>query len=118
MVDVNLLAVAAATENMARNGVTNARAFLSDGVPEDAAQRYDVVATNPPFHVGRSVDHDIAAAFIERARRSLKPGGRFFLIGNQFIRYDRLLGTAFEQVECLAATTSYHVWSAASLPVV
>jgi 16S rRNA (guanine1207-N2)-methyltransferase len=113
MVDVNLLAVAAASENMARNGVSNARAFLSDGLPEDAAQRYDLVATNPPFHVGRSIEHGIAAAFIERARRSLKPGGRFLLIGNQFIRYHRLLGTAFEQVECLAATRSYRVWSAA-----
>ena len=113
MVDVNLLAVAAANENMAGNGITNARAFLSDGVPEDAAQCYDLVVTNPPFHVGRSVDHDIAAAFIDRARRSLKPGGRLFLIGNQFIRYDRMLGTAFEQVECLVATRSYRVWSAA-----
>src|SRR5262249_24686100 len=51
MVDVNIFAVAAAEENIRRNGVANAHAFPSDGVPEGAARRYDVVATNPPFHV-------------------------------------------------------------------
>jgi 16S rRNA (guanine1207-N2)-methyltransferase len=112
MVDVSLLAVAAASENIARNGIANARAFLSDGVPEDTAERYDVVATNPPFHVGKSTQYDIGRAFIERARPALKPGGQFFLIGNQFIRYDQLLRSAFERVACLATTRSYRVWSA------
>ena len=112
MVDVNILAVAAARENIARGGIAGARAFPSDGVPEDAARRYDVVATNPPFHIGKSIDYDVTGAFIERARLALKPGGRFFLVSNQFIRYDQLLRSAFEQVECLATTRSYRVWSA------
>jgi 16S rRNA (guanine1207-N2)-methyltransferase len=118
MVDVNILAVAAARENIACSGIAGAQAFASDGVPENAARRYDVVATNPPFHIGKSVDYDVASAFVERARLALRPGGRFFLVSNQFIRYDRLLRSAFEQVEGLSATRSYRVWSASSLPVV
>jgi 16S rRNA (guanine1207-N2)-methyltransferase len=118
MVDVNIFAVAAAEENIGRNGVANAHAFPNDGVPEGAARHYDVVATNPPFHVGKAIEYDVTHAFVERAPGALKPGGRLFLVANQFIRYDQLLRSAFERVECVAATKSYRVWSATQLPVV
>jgi 16S rRNA (guanine1207-N2)-methyltransferase len=112
MVDANILAVAAAGENIARNCIANARAVPSDGVPESAERHYDVVATNPPFHIGKAVDYDTARTFIERARMALKPGGRLILVANQFIRYEPLLRSVFGQVECLAATRSYRVWGA------
>ncbi|HJZ48346.1 MAG TPA: methyltransferase [Roseiflexaceae bacterium] len=118
MVDVNLLAVAAATENIARAGIANARAFASDGVPEGSARRYDAVISNPPFHVGRSIDYDVARAFIERATRALMPGGQLILVANQFLRYDQVLRPAFEQVICLASNRSYNVWSATNRAVV
>jgi 16S rRNA (guanine1207-N2)-methyltransferase len=118
MVDVNLLAVAAASENIARNGIAGARAFASDGVPEGVARRYDVVVTNPPFHVGKPIDGDITRAFIERAQRALEPGGRLILVANQFLRYDQLLHSAFADVACLASNRSYRVWSATNLAVV
>jgi 16S rRNA (guanine1207-N2)-methyltransferase len=118
MVDVNLLAVAAAGENIARNSISHARAFASDGVPDGPARRYDVVVTNPPFHVGKPVDGDVARAFIERARYGLEPGGQLVLVANQFLRYDQVLRSAFEQVTCLASNQSYRVWSATNLAVV
>lgn len=118
LVDVNLLAVAAASENCARNDVPQARAFASDGVPEGPAQRYDVVVTNPPFHVGKPVDGDVARAFIERAGQALKPGGQLILVANQFLRYEQVLRSTFEHVVCLAANPSYRVWSAANRAVV
>jgi 16S rRNA (guanine1207-N2)-methyltransferase len=118
MVDVNLLAVAAASENCARNGAAQARAFASDGVPEGPAQRYDLVLTNPPFHVGKPVDGDVARAFIERAGQALKPGGQLILVANQFLRYEQVLRSTFEDVACLAANPSYRVWAAANRAVV
>ncbi|HEU5097547.1 MAG TPA: methyltransferase [Roseiflexaceae bacterium] len=118
LVDANLLAVAAADENCLRNGITNARAFASDGVPDGPAQRYDVVATNPPFHVGKPVDSGVARAFIERARHALKPGGKLILVANQFLRYEQVLRSAFEDVACLASNPSYRVWSAMNRAVV
>jgi len=117
MVDVNLLAVAAAGENSVRNG-TQARAFASDGVPDGPSQRYDVVVTNPPFHVGKPVDSDVARAFIDRARHALKPGGQLTLVANQFLRYDQVLGSTFEDVVCLASNRSYRIWSATNRAVV
>jgi 16S rRNA (guanine1207-N2)-methyltransferase len=112
LVDVNLLAVAAATENIALNTIDGARAFASDGVPHGQAGRYDLVLTNPPFHVGKAVDYMIAQAFIAQTRRALKPGGQLVLVANQFIRYDQVLNSAFERVVCLAETRSYRVWQA------
>jgi 16S rRNA (guanine1207-N2)-methyltransferase len=112
LVDVNLLAVAAAAENIALNRVDGARAFASDGVPSGRAGWYDLVLTNPPYHIGKAVDYEIAHAFIARTRRALKPGGQFVLVANQFLRYDKLLRSAFERVACLAETRSYRVWQA------
>jgi len=118
LADVNLLAVAAAGENIVHNRITQARAFASDGVPEGAARRYDLVVSNPPFHVGKAVDRDIARAFIERAQQALEPRGQLMLVANQFLRYDQVLRAAFEQVTCLASNRSYRVWSATNLGVV
>jgi 16S rRNA (guanine1207-N2)-methyltransferase len=118
LVDVNLLAVAAAGANILHNRIAQARAFASDGVPEGAARRYDLVVSNPPFHVGKSVDGDIARAFIERAQQALVPGGQLILVANQFLRYDQVLRATFEQVTCLASNRSYRVWSATNRAVV
>jgi 16S rRNA (guanine1207-N2)-methyltransferase len=118
LVDANLLAVAATQENIGRNRIAQARAFASDGVPEGMARRYDLVVSNPPFHVGKSVDGDIARAFIERAGQTLVPGGQLILVANQFLRYDQVLGEVFEQVTCLASNRSYRVWRAANRAVV
>lgn len=118
LVDANLLAVASATENIAINGIAGARACAGDGVPAGAAERYDVVATNPPFHLGKAVDYEVARAFIEGARRALKSGGRFYLVANQFIRYDQLLRVSFARVTCVAETRSYRVWRSDKLQVV
>jgi 16S rRNA (guanine1207-N2)-methyltransferase len=118
LVDANLLAVAAAQENITRNRIAQARAFASDGVPEGAVRRYDLVVSNPPFHVGKSVDGDIARMFIERARQALVPGGQLILVANQFLRYDQVLRAAFEQVICLASNRSYSVWCATNRAVV
>jgi 16S rRNA (guanine1207-N2)-methyltransferase len=118
LVDTNLLAVAAAQENIVRNHIVQARAFASDGVPEGKARRYDLVVSNPPFHVGKSVDGDVARVFIERARQALVPGGQLILVANQFLRYDHVLRAAFEQVSCLASNRSYSVWRATNWAVV
>lgn len=114
MVDANLLAVASAAENIALNGVAAARAFAGDGVPAGAERRYDVVATNPPFHVGKSTDYDVTQAFIDGARRALAPGGRLYLVANRFLKYEPWLRAAFERVACVAETRGYRVWKAAS----
>ena len=70
-----------------------ARAVWSDltlDVPE--AHGYDVVLTNPPFHVGRRVVAALSAGFVAAAGAALRPGGRLWLVANAALPFERLLG--------------------------
>jgi 16S rRNA (guanine1207-N2)-methyltransferase len=109
MVDVNLLAIAAARENIAGNHISNADAFPSDAFNAVRNRRYDLIASNPPFHTGKSVDFEVTHAFVEHARSVLEPGGQLLLVANKFIRYDHLMQATFDTVECLVETNKYHV---------
>ncbi|HNP86548.1 MAG TPA: methyltransferase [Kouleothrix sp.] len=113
LVDANILAVASASATLARNTIGNARAYAADGIPAAHLPSYDLVLSNPPFHVGKTIDYEVAQAFIRQTRQALRPNGQFVLVANQFLRYDRLLVAHFEHVACLAQTSSFRVWRAA-----
>jgi 16S rRNA (guanine1207-N2)-methyltransferase len=49
---------------------------------------FDVILSNPPFHVGRGVVLDVAAEFIACAQRRLKPGGAVYIVANDFLPYE------------------------------
>lgn len=112
LLDVDLLAVAAARENLSAHAVANARALPSDGLAAVAGERYELAVTNPPFHSGKAVAYDAAHAFIAGAARLLEPGGTLLLVANRFIRYDTLLGELFARVETVAADRGYRVLAA------
>lgn len=121
MVDVNLLAVAAARENITANHIARARAFPSEVFSAVVGERYDLVVTNPPFHVGKAVDYDVAHALIRLAGRVLAPDGKLVLVANRFIRYDQHLRAHFRQVGKLGESSRYQVLEAArpfDMPVV
>jgi 16S rRNA (guanine1207-N2)-methyltransferase len=56
---------------------------------------FDIIVTNPPFHVGGAVILDVAQAFVEAAAARLRPGGGFFLVANPFLKYEPLLEARF-----------------------
>lgn len=111
MVDSNIYAVAAAQHNIASYGLGNARAVAGD-VRAGGAGPFDLVVTNPPFHTGKAVDHDVAREFVAYAAEALAPGGRFVLVANTFLRYNATLAQRFRLVETIASTSRYTVWSA------
>jgi 16S rRNA (guanine1207-N2)-methyltransferase len=112
MVDTNLLAIAAAQANLALYGIQNAQAFLSDALEAVIDRRYTHVVTNPPFHVGHSVDYQVTQAFIQQAWQVLEPGGQLLLVANKFIRYDLEMTPLFKHVERMAETNRYQLLSA------
>ena len=107
--DANMLAVAAARHNVAANGTPGARVFATDAFSAVANERYDVVVTNPPFHAGKTVDFEMAHAFIAHAGAALRPGGYFMLVANRFIPYGQSLRDIFTSVECIARTGRFQV---------
>lgn len=91
----DLVSVLSLERSLAENRLT-ARVLHSD-VDEALTEGevFDIIVTNPPFHVGGAVILDVAQAFVEAAAARLKPGGGFFLVANPFLKYEPLLEERF-----------------------
>jgi 16S rRNA (guanine1207-N2)-methyltransferase len=112
MLDVNLLAVAAAQANVERLELHQAEVLASDALEAVAGRSFDLILTNPPFHAGKAVDTRMAAAFLAQARVALAPGGHLLLVANRFLPYERILMPHFAHVEVAAQTAAYRVLAA------
>ncbi len=113
LVDHSAAALAACRATLELNGVTNAEILASDCAEAVRDRRFDVVATNPPFHQGLGVEFDVAQQFVRDAARVLvKEGGRLYLVANRFIRYERVMGALFSQVKTAYEDNRFRVLEA------
>lgn len=95
MVDADAEAVRSAHRSAATAGLDRYRALTSDVGAAVLDERFDVVVTNPPFHVGKATDLDLPLQFIEDARTVLAPGGRLFLVANRTLPYEHAIQRRF-----------------------
>jgi len=108
MVDKDFIAVDYANRNAARNGLTNARAQLSNGFTEiDLGLRFDLIASNIPAKVGR----ELLAILLHDAHARLRPGGRLYLVTINGLRQymKRNLGEVFGNYDKLKQGPHYTV---------
>ena len=108
-VDVDSDALASARESAAVNGIAGATVVPSDAVSKVADRRFDVVVANPPFHVGRSTEYDVATEFIRGAATVLGPCGRAYVVANRFLPYEAVVREAFGNVETVQVDRRYKV---------
>lgn len=94
-VEDDLVSVLSMKRSLEENGLE--ATLLHSDVDSDLTReaRFDIIVTNPPFHVGGAVILDVAQAFVSVAAARLRPGGRFFLVANPFLKYEPLLEEAF-----------------------
>jgi 16S rRNA (guanine1207-N2)-methyltransferase len=92
-----------------QSGLANVQVLPSDGVQAVRAQRFDLVVTNPPFHLGGIQTTGIAERFIREAAQVLRPRGRFYLVANRFLKYEPTLRACFKSVEEVGGNTRYKV---------
>lgn len=109
LLDASLASVAAARRLLEERGLTNAQALASDGLQAVREQRFDLIATNPPFHVGGIQTTAIAERFIREAAQVLRPRGRFYLVANRFLKYEPALRSCFGTVEEVSGNTRFKV---------
>ncbi len=109
MVDASLAAVDSARRMIEQRGIHNALALASDGTQAVREQRFDLVVTNPPFHVGGIQTTDIARRFIREAAQVLRPRGRFYLVANRFLKYEPTMREAFTTFEEVAGNARFKV---------
>jgi 16S rRNA (guanine1207-N2)-methyltransferase len=113
LVDVSLPAVASAGRNLAAAGLTNARAIAGDSFGTVPGERYDLIVTNPPFHIGKAVDFESARRFMRESCDALTPQGQLLLVANTFLPYEQVLRERYRRVEQVAATARFQVLRAA-----
>src|SRR5713226_1392010 len=109
MVDASLVAVDAAQHMIEQNGLTNAQVLPGDGAQELLEQRFDLVVTNPPFHIGGIQTTEIAERFIREAAQVLRPRGRFYLVANRFLKYEPTMRECLKTVEEGGGNTRFKV---------
>ena len=109
MVDASLATVDAARRMVEQSGLTNVQVLASDGTQAVKAQRFDLVVTNPPFHLGGIQTIEIGERFIREAAQVLRPRGRLYLVANRFLKYERTLRACFQTVEEVGGNTRYKV---------
>ncbi|WP_189067659.1 class I SAM-dependent methyltransferase [Deinococcus radiotolerans] len=100
LVDGDMPSVRSAQATLTASGLSGA-ALHSDVDAELGGATFDVILTNPPFHVGRGVVLDVAREFIAAAGRRLRPGGTLHLVANDFLPYEADLRALGEVTETL-----------------
>ncbi len=116
LVDVSLASVDATRRLLAERQVSNAQVLVSDGIQAVREQRFDLVVTNPPFHLGGVQTTAIAERFIREAATVLRPRGRFYLVANRFLKYETTLQASFGNVEEVSGNARFKVLRASGLP--
>lgn len=109
LVDVSLSAVDMAQHMVQESGLTNVRVLPSDGAQAVLAQHFDLVVTNPPFHVGGIQTIETAERFIHEAAQVLRPRGCFYLVANRFLKYEPTLRACFHEVKEVGGDRRYKV---------
>lgn len=112
MVDASLVAVDIASQAIKESGLTNICVLPGDSAQAVLDQRFDLVATNPPFHQGGIQTNEIAHRFIRDAAHVLQPQGRFYLVANRFLKYETVLSTHFGRIDEVGGNSRYKVYLA------
>ena len=107
-IDDDLLAVHSTYHNAKTFGL-DIRCLHSDvDVELKSNEHFDVVLSNPPFHVAKQVRLELPHAFIAAAFKHLKIGGEFVFVANKALDYEPLLAE-FSYWEMLASNHAFKV---------
>lgn len=114
-VDVSFQAVACARENAERNGLGDQeriRFKVMESLSEVERDSLDYVLCNPPFHQVQVIGDLIAWRMFQQARKTLKTGGEFRVVGNRHLGYHIKLKRIFGHCEVLASSSKFVVLKA------
>ncbi|NOQ34628.1 MAG: methyltransferase [Methylococcaceae bacterium] len=113
-VDESFMAVDSAkqTFNQAFNHQREAQFYITDALSKFAADSMDLIICNPPFHQQNTVGDHIALTMFTQARKVLKKGGQFWVIGNRHLGYHSRLKKYFSESHTVAANKKFVIISA------
>lgn len=112
LVDADIDAVRSASRTMAAAGLTEARIVASDIADAVRNERFDVVVSNPPFHIGKATALDVPIQFMREAHHVLNTHGRLMLVANRTLPYERAMSDIFGNVRVMHDSARFKVLAA------
>jgi 16S rRNA (guanine1207-N2)-methyltransferase len=80
-----------------------------DAATEQLPSKLDWVVCNPPFHTGQDRDVDLGQTIVTRACRSLRHGGKLYLVANRKLPYEQVLKAELKRVLILTEANGFKV---------
>ncbi|GGY43503.1 methyltransferase [Streptomyces djakartensis] len=112
-VDESFQAVASAEATYRANGVPGHAEFrVGDGLAGVPSGSVDLVLNNPPFHSHQATTDATAWRMFTGARRTLRPGGELWVIGNRHLGYHVTLRRLFGNSHLVASDRKFVVLKA------
>ncbi|MFE1310460.1 methyltransferase [Streptomyces sp. NPDC058755] len=112
-VDESFQAVASAEATYKANGVPGHAEFrVGDGLAGVAPGSVDLVLNNPPFHSHQATTDATAWRMFTGAKRTLRPGGELWVIGNRHLGYHVKLKRLFGNSQLVASDPKFVVLKA------
>lgn len=106
MTDISANAIDLTTKNAQRNGVAP-EIILSEGFKEISDKTFDVILSNPPYHV----DFSVPKEFIEQAYRQLALNGKLYMVTKRRKWYENKIRSVFGYVK-VTEVEGYYVFYA------
>ena len=99
---------------LAKTNINNPKAVYNwcDITALEAKKQFDIIITNPPFHLHANTSIYLGEQFIRKAKQLLKNNGIFYMVANRHLPYERSLKSLFEHIEVLADHDGFKVLKA------
>ncbi|WP_268219306.1 methyltransferase [Streptomyces sp. EMB24] len=109
-VDESFQAVASAQDTYRANDVSGHAEFrVGDGLAGVPSGSVDLVLNNPPFHSHQATTDATAWRMFTGARRTLRPGGELWVVGNRHLGHHVKLRRLFGNSEVVASDPKFVV---------
>jgi 16S rRNA (guanine1207-N2)-methyltransferase len=111
--DESFMALASAKINFRRAFPEKSARFIADDcMSSAAAEHYQVILCNPPFHQQNVVGDFVAQQMFRDAKKALQQGGEFWVVANRHLGYFDSLKRLFGNCFAVAANNKFVVLKA------
>jgi len=104
--DIDAMALASSQYNSEQLNL-DVTIFPSDGLA--AAEKYQLIISNPPFHQGKDTDYQFAETLFSEAAKHLLPAGELWIVANRHLAYEQWAGQHCRQTEVIVQAQGFKV---------
>ena len=108
LVDVSALALHSAQATLALNQLSGE--FIASNSLSHVKDRYDFVASNPPFHQGVKTNYTATEQFLSEIKQYLTNKGCITIVANSFLKYVPIMEKTIGSTKTLAVKKGFSIY--------